>query len=187
MSDRGGSPGAEPLLEAGAAPGGPPALLEAQGVEKEYRSRAEPLRVLKGVNLTVHEAELIAVVGASGIGKSTLLHVLGALDRPTAGTGPLPRPGPLRSVRGGADPVPAGGGRLRLPALQSPDGLLRPRERDAAGAHPAPPAGGRAPARRWTPSARSGSSSGSATGRASCPGASSSASPWRGRWSADRP
>jgi hypothetical protein len=42
--------------------------------------------VLKGVNLTVHEAELVAVVGASGIGKSTLLHVLGALDRPTAGS-----------------------------------------------------------------------------------------------------
>ena len=61
-------------------------LLVAQGVEKEYRTKAEPLRVLKGVNLTVHEAELIAVVGASGIGKSTLLHVLGALDRPTAGS-----------------------------------------------------------------------------------------------------
>ena len=61
-------------------------LLVAQGVEKEYRTKAEPLRVLKGVNLTVHEAELVAVVGASGIGKSTLLHVLGALDRPTAGS-----------------------------------------------------------------------------------------------------
>jgi len=61
-------------------------LLVAQGVEKEYRTKAEPLRVLKGVNLTVHEGELIAVVGASGIGKSTLLHVLGALDRPTAGS-----------------------------------------------------------------------------------------------------
>ena len=43
-------------------------------------------KVLKGVNLTVHEGELIAVVGASGIGKSTLLHGLGALDRPTAGS-----------------------------------------------------------------------------------------------------
>jgi lipoprotein-releasing system ATP-binding protein len=61
-------------------------LLVAQGIEKEYRTRAEPLRVLKGVNLTVHEGELVAVVGASGIGKSTLLHVLGALDRPTAGS-----------------------------------------------------------------------------------------------------
>jgi lipoprotein-releasing system ATP-binding protein len=61
-------------------------LLVAQGVEKEYRGATEPLRVLKGVNLTVHEGELIAVVGASGVGKSTLLHVLGALDRPTAGS-----------------------------------------------------------------------------------------------------
>ena len=61
-------------------------LLVAEGVEKEYRSKAEPLRVLKGVTLTVHAAELVAVVGASGVGKSTLLHVLGALDRPTAGS-----------------------------------------------------------------------------------------------------
>ena len=67
-------------------PGERAPLLVAQGVEKEYRTKAEPLRVLKGVNLTVHEAELVAVVGASGIGKSTLLHVLGALDRPTAGS-----------------------------------------------------------------------------------------------------
>ena len=68
------------------AGGRTPPLLVAQGVEKEYRGTAEPLRVLKGVNLTVHEAELVAVVGASGVGKSTLLHVLGALDRPTAGS-----------------------------------------------------------------------------------------------------
>jgi lipoprotein-releasing system ATP-binding protein len=67
-------------------PGEGAPLLVAQRVEKEYRTKAEPLRVLKGVNLTVHEAELVAVVGASGIGKSTLLHVLGALDRPTAGS-----------------------------------------------------------------------------------------------------
>ncbi|MGH7357618.1 MAG: ABC transporter ATP-binding protein [Candidatus Rokuibacteriota bacterium] len=61
------------------------ALIVAEGVEKEYRGGGEVLRVLKGVNLTVHEAELVAVVGASGVGKTTLLHVLGALDRPTAG------------------------------------------------------------------------------------------------------
>ena len=62
-----------------------PPLIVADGVEKEYRGGGEVLRVLKGVNLTVHQAELVAVVGASGVGKSTLLHVLGALDRPTAG------------------------------------------------------------------------------------------------------
>jgi lipoprotein-releasing system ATP-binding protein len=60
-------------------------LIVADGVEKEYHAGGEVLRVLKGVNLTVREAELVAVVGASGVGKSTLLHVLGALDRPTAG------------------------------------------------------------------------------------------------------
>jgi lipoprotein-releasing system ATP-binding protein len=77
----------------GTAPGGGgepagsprPPLIVADGVEKEYRAGGEVLRVLKGVTLTVHEAELVAVVGASGVGKSTLLHVLGALDRPTAG------------------------------------------------------------------------------------------------------
>jgi lipoprotein-releasing system ATP-binding protein len=62
-----------------------PALLVAENVEKEYRGVGEPIRVLKGVNLTVHEGELVAIVGASGVGKSTLLHLLGALDRPTAG------------------------------------------------------------------------------------------------------
>ena len=60
-------------------------LVVAEGVEKEYRGAGGGVRVLKGVDLTVHEAELVAVVGASGVGKSTLLHVLGALDRPTAG------------------------------------------------------------------------------------------------------
>jgi lipoprotein-releasing system ATP-binding protein len=71
----------------GAGPTGSPRspLLVADGVEKEYRAGGDVLRVLKGVTLTVHEAELVAVVGASGVGKSTLLHVLGALDRPTAG------------------------------------------------------------------------------------------------------
>jgi lipoprotein-releasing system ATP-binding protein len=75
MSDPGASAG-----------GGRPPLLVAEGVEKEFPGAGEPLRVLRGVSLTVHEAELVAIVGASGVGKSTLLHVLGALDRPTAGT-----------------------------------------------------------------------------------------------------
>ena len=85
MSETGGPPGPE-RPRSGDLGGERTPLLVAEGVEKEYRSKAEPLRVLKGVNLTVHEAELIAVVGASGVGKSTLLHVLGALDRPTAGS-----------------------------------------------------------------------------------------------------
>ncbi len=60
-------------------------LLVAREVEKEYRSGPEPVRVLQGVNLAVRAGEAVALVGASGVGKSTLLYLLGALDRPTAG------------------------------------------------------------------------------------------------------
>ena len=67
-----------------ALPAQPP-LIVAEQLEKEYRGGSEALRVLKGVNLVVQPGELVAIVGASGVGKSTLLHVLGALDRPTAG------------------------------------------------------------------------------------------------------
>ncbi len=62
-----------------------PPLVIAEQLEKEYRAGGEAVRVLKGVNLTVHAGELVAIVGASGVGKSTLLHLLGALDRPTGG------------------------------------------------------------------------------------------------------
>ncbi len=60
-------------------------LLVAREVEKEYRSGPEPVRVLRGVNLAVRAGEAVALIGASGVGKSTLLYLLGALDRPTAG------------------------------------------------------------------------------------------------------
>jgi lipoprotein-releasing system ATP-binding protein len=76
----------EPLAGPTAADGDArPPLIVAEQLEKEYRTGNEVLRVLKGVNLTVHRGELVAVVGASGVGKSTLLHLLGALDRPTGG------------------------------------------------------------------------------------------------------
>ena len=60
-------------------------LLAAHELEKEYRMGPEVVRVLRGVSLTVNPGETVAVVGASGVGKSTLLHLLGALDRPSAG------------------------------------------------------------------------------------------------------
>jgi lipoprotein-releasing system ATP-binding protein len=62
------------------------ALLEARGIRKVYAGGdGRPLEVLRGVDLEVHRGEVIAIVGSSGAGKSTLLHLLGALDRPTAG------------------------------------------------------------------------------------------------------
>jgi len=61
-------------------------LLVARGLEKSYATPAGAVRVLCGVDLDVAVSEMVAIVGASGVGKSTLLHVLGTLDRPDAGT-----------------------------------------------------------------------------------------------------
>jgi len=53
---------------------------------KNYPTADGALEVLRGIDLTVHAGEIIAIVGQSGVGKSTLLHLLGALDRPTEGS-----------------------------------------------------------------------------------------------------
>jgi ABC-type lipoprotein export system ATPase subunit len=61
-------------------------ILEAHGLQKTYRVGTSDLQVLRGVDLTLERGELLAILGRSGSGKSTLLHLLGGLDRPTAGT-----------------------------------------------------------------------------------------------------
>lgn len=60
-------------------------ILEARGLRKVFNTGGEGLEVLKGVDLVVRAGELVAVMGESGVGKSTLLHLLGTLDLPTAG------------------------------------------------------------------------------------------------------
>jgi lipoprotein-releasing system ATP-binding protein len=62
------------------------ALIVARGLRKSYVGPAGTVHVLQGVDLDVHGGEMVAIVGASGVGKSTLLHVLGTLDRPDAGS-----------------------------------------------------------------------------------------------------
>jgi lipoprotein-releasing system ATP-binding protein len=61
------------------------AFLRAQGVHKYYKVGDNELRVLVDADLVVKQGTIVAVLGASGVGKSTLLHVLGGLDRPTRG------------------------------------------------------------------------------------------------------
>jgi len=62
------------------------AFLEAKSVDKSYSVGSTRLQVLRGLDLTVEKGEMVAIVGASGVGKSTLLHVLGGLDTVDAGT-----------------------------------------------------------------------------------------------------
>jgi putative ABC transport system ATP-binding protein len=65
--------------------GGLAPVLELEAVTKTYGEQP-PVPALRGVNLTVRQGELVAIVGPSGSGKTTLLHVMGTLERPTSGS-----------------------------------------------------------------------------------------------------
>ena len=60
-------------------------LLEVQGLHKTFIEAGEEIHVLRGLDLALAEGDRLAIVGESGVGKSTLLHLLGTLDRPSGG------------------------------------------------------------------------------------------------------
>jgi lipoprotein-releasing system ATP-binding protein len=62
------------------------AQLEARGLDKAFGSGAGRIAVLRGLDIEVRQGEMVAITGRSGVGKTTLLHVLGALDRPDGGS-----------------------------------------------------------------------------------------------------
>jgi lipoprotein-releasing system ATP-binding protein len=61
------------------------AFVEVRGLNKSYALQGRRLHVLRDLEMAVEKGEMVAVMGASGVGKSTLLHVLGGLDRPDNG------------------------------------------------------------------------------------------------------
>jgi putative ABC transport system ATP-binding protein len=63
----------------------PAPMLQASGLIKSYELNGVSVDALRGVDLTIVDGEFVAMMGPSGCGKSTLLHLLGGLDRPTAG------------------------------------------------------------------------------------------------------
>src|SRR3954454_4668950 len=63
-----------------------PPLIELAGVEKTYRTGKVEFRALRGVDLTIANGEMVAIVGPSGSGKSTIMNMITGIDRPTAGT-----------------------------------------------------------------------------------------------------
>ncbi len=61
-------------------------VLRVENVHKTYTLGSQTLEILKGVDLDVRQGEILGIVGASGVGKSTLLHIIGLLDRPDQGS-----------------------------------------------------------------------------------------------------
>lgn len=61
-------------------------ILVTKNLHKTYQMGRSTIPVLSGIDLEVYEAQIVAIIGPSGVGKSTLLHILGTLDRPSEGS-----------------------------------------------------------------------------------------------------
>jgi lipoprotein-releasing system ATP-binding protein len=81
MSERASPPDHRVVAAAGSVP-----LVEVKGLWKRFQTGERTIEVLRGIDFTLEAGDRVAIVGQSGIGKSTFLHVLGGLDKPTAGS-----------------------------------------------------------------------------------------------------
>jgi lipoprotein-releasing system ATP-binding protein len=61
-------------------------MLELRNIHKSFRHSGNTIRVLNGIDVIINPGDSLAVIGASGVGKSTLLHIMGTLEPPTKGT-----------------------------------------------------------------------------------------------------
>lgn len=156
-------------------------LLRASRLGKRYGEGDHAVRVLESLDLAVLPAERIAVIGESGVGKSTLLHVLGTLDRPNAGRVELAGrdlfslpPRELAAVRNREIGFVFQLHHL-LPDFSSLENVMLPGL--IVGIVP----NGRVP---WQPTCWNGSGcrNACATGRVNCRAANNSAWPWRVHW-----
>ncbi len=76
-------------------------MIEVRQLTKSFSAGPRRVDVLRGIDLSIAKGERVAIVGASGAGKTTLMHILGGLDRPTGG-GVLFEGGDIFALRGGA-------------------------------------------------------------------------------------
>ena len=106
-------------------------VFHAHGITKTYHMGEVDVHALRGVDLDLHEGELVVLLGPSGSGKSTLLNILGGLDVPSSGHVLYRGRDLTAGRRDRADRLPARPRRLRLPVLQPDPEPDRPRERRA--------------------------------------------------------
>ncbi len=106
------SESSEERADPGPGPSTEPPILRAEGLVKHYADG--DVQALRGVSLAIEAGEFVAITGPSGCGKSTLLHLLGGLDRPTAGEVQF-RGQPLSRLD--IDEYHGATGRLRLPVV----------------------------------------------------------------------